>query len=71
VLTRLAPRIGRKVPYGTELDVTNVELAHEANITHFTASRLLRELQREGTLKKSRGKILLHSADKFRRTPPV
>jgi CRP/FNR family transcriptional regulator len=66
VLTRLAPRIGREVSYGTELDVTNVELAHAANITHFTASRILNELQREGTLKKSRGKIVLPGAYKIR-----
>ena len=71
VLTTLAPRIGREVSYGTELDVTNLELAHAANISQFTVSRLLSELQREGTLKKSRGKILLHSAYKFTRTPLV
>ena len=71
VLTRLAHQIGREVSCGTELDVTNVELAHAANISHFTASRLLSELQREGTLKKSRGKVLLHSTYKFTRTPLV
>jgi CRP/FNR family transcriptional regulator, nitrogen oxide reductase regulator len=65
VLSMLAPRIGREVSYGIELDVTNEELAHTANITPFTASRLLSELVREGTLKKRRGKVLLPSAYKL------
>jgi CRP/FNR family transcriptional regulator, cyclic AMP receptor protein len=65
VLTTLAPRIGREVSNGIELDVTNVELADAANITQFTASRLLRELQREGTIKKSRGKVLLPRRSKI------
>ena len=64
VLTTLVPSIGRKVSYGTELDVTNVELADAAHITQFTASRILSELQHEGTLKKKRGKVLLPSAYK-------
>jgi CRP/FNR family transcriptional regulator len=59
VLSTLATRIGREVPYGIEVDVTNEELAHAANITQFTASRLLSELQRDGSLKKRRGKVLL------------
>jgi CRP-like cAMP-binding protein len=71
VLTTLAPRIGREVCYGIELDVTNEELPDAANITLFTTSRLLSELQREGILKKRRGKVLLHSAYKFTRTPLV
>jgi CRP-like cAMP-binding protein len=65
VLTTLAPRIGREVSYGIELDVTNVELADAANINQFTVSRLLSELQREGTLKKRRGRVLLPSAYKI------
>jgi hypothetical protein len=42
-----------------ELDVRNEELANEANISPFTASRLLSAWQREGILVKSRGKVLL------------
>ena len=65
VLTTLASRIGREVSSGIELDVTNVELAEAANVTHFTASRVLGELQRDGTIKKRRGKVLLPSAYKI------
>jgi CRP-like cAMP-binding protein len=41
VLTTIAPGIGRRVSGGVELDVTNEELANTANMTPFTASRLL------------------------------
>lgn len=65
VLTTLAPRIGREVSDGIELDVTNEELANAANITLFTASRLLSELHRNGALLKSRGKVLLRSPERL------
>ena len=60
VLTNLADGIGQKVPGGVELDVRNEELADEANISLFTASRLLSAWQRGGILVKRRGKVLLH-----------
>jgi CRP/FNR family transcriptional regulator, nitrogen oxide reductase regulator len=59
VLGTLAAGIGQKVPGGVELDIRNEELANEANISLFTASRLLSAWQREGILVKSRGKVLL------------
>jgi CRP/FNR family transcriptional regulator, nitrogen oxide reductase regulator len=65
VLTHLATGIGHKVPGGIELDVRNEELANEANVTPFTASRLLRERHRQGIVRKSRGKVLLRSPEKL------
>jgi CRP/FNR family transcriptional regulator, nitrogen oxide reductase regulator len=65
VLANLATGIGHKVPEGIELDVHNEELANEANVTSFTASRLLREWQRQGILRKSRGKVLLRSPERL------
>ena len=59
VLVNLTRTIGQEVPGGVELDVTNEELANAANITPFTASRLLNEWQRNGAVVKSRGRILL------------
>jgi CRP/FNR family transcriptional regulator, nitrogen oxide reductase regulator len=59
VLANLASGIGQKVPGGVELDVRNEELANEANISLFTASRMLSAWQREGILVKRRGKVLL------------
>jgi len=53
--------IGRAVPHGTEIDITNEELANMANVTMFTASRYLSEWERRGAIKKKRGAILLRS----------
>ena len=65
ILVNLAQGIGRKVPTGVELDVTNEELAEAANVTHFTASRLISQWQKQGALVKTRGRILLHSPAKL------
>jgi CRP/FNR family transcriptional regulator, nitrogen oxide reductase regulator len=59
VLVSLAPLLGRAVPGGVELDVTNEELASAAHITAFTASRLLNEWQRHRAVIKRRGKVVL------------
>lgn len=61
VLTNVAQTIGRKVPAGVELDVTNEELASAANVTLFTVSRLLSGWQRRGVVVKSRGRVVLRS----------
>lgn len=65
VLTTIAPRVGRRVSGGVELDVTNEELANTANVTLFTASRLLSEWQRSGDVLKSRGKLLLRRPEQL------
>ena len=65
VLTTIAPSIGRKVSDGVELDVTNEELANTANVTLFTASRLLSKWQRSGDVLKSRGKLLLRRPERL------
>jgi CRP-like cAMP-binding protein len=63
VLGNLAVGLGQPVPDGVELDIRNEELANEANITIFTASRLLNEWQRKGILIKSRGKVVVRSPE--------
>jgi CRP-like cAMP-binding protein len=65
VLVALAPKIGRSVLGGVELDVTNEELANSANITHYTASRMVTQLKKVGALRKQRGKIVLRSPEKL------
>ena len=67
VLAYLAEGIGQKVPGGIELDVRNEELANEANISPFTASRLLSAWQREGILVKRRGKVFLRAPGRLLR----
>jgi CRP-like cAMP-binding protein len=63
VLGSLAKGMGRKVAEGIELNVTNEELATEANVTIFTVSRLLSEWHRKGMLVKGRGTVVLHSPE--------
>jgi len=63
VLGNLAKGMGRRVTDGVELNIRNEELAAEANITIFTASRLLNQWQRKGLLTKSRGKVVVRSPD--------
>jgi len=65
VLVTLASGIGRRVPGGVELTVSNEDLANAANMTPFTASRLLSGWQRSGMLVKSRGRILLCSPERL------
>src|SRR4029077_15469059 len=63
VLITLARTVGQKTTSDVTLDITNEELADAANITVFTASRLISEWQRTRALVKRRGKILLQSPD--------
>ena len=65
ILIHLAGIIGQKVSGGVEFDATNEELASAANITTFTASRLLSEWQTNGAVLKRRGKILLRSPERL------
>jgi CRP-like cAMP-binding protein len=65
VVICLAELVGQKVPGGLEFDATNEELASAANITQFTASRLLSEWRRNRAVLKRRGKILLCSPEKL------
>jgi CRP/FNR family transcriptional regulator, nitrogen oxide reductase regulator len=59
VLTTLARGFGHKVARGTCLDLTNEQLANAANVTIFTASRVLNTWQRKGVVVKTRGHLLL------------
>ena len=65
VLVCLAQSIGERVPGGFEFDATNEELAGAANVTPFTASRLLSEWQKKSAVLKQRGKVLLRSPDRL------
>jgi CRP-like cAMP-binding protein len=65
VLATLASAIGRKTDSGMLIDVTNEELALAANITPFTASRLLVRWQKRALITKSRGSILVESPERL------
>jgi CRP-like cAMP-binding protein len=65
VLFCLARAIGEQVPGGIELDVTNEDLASAANVTTFTACRLMSEWQRTSGVIKRRGKVVLRSPEEL------
>ena len=65
VLVTLARTIGQKVPGGVALQITNEDLANAANVTPFTASRLMSKWQSDRTLVKHRGKVLLRSPERL------
>ena len=65
VLISLSGVIGQRTPAGVEFDATNEELASAANITPFTASRLLSEWQANRAVAKRRGKIVLRSPERL------
>lgn len=70
VLLSLSRGIGRKHANGIILDITNEQLANTANLTHFTVCRLLGEWQKNGTISKTRGRILLSQPDRLFSTSP-
>jgi CRP/FNR family transcriptional regulator, nitrogen oxide reductase regulator len=65
VLVTLGRTIGREAPGGIVLDITNEDLANAANVTPFTASRLISEWQRGRVLEKRRGKVVLRSPERL------
>ena len=65
VLLGCKSSMGRRVSSGIEFDVTNEELANAANITPYTASRILSEWQRAGAIRKVRGKIVIRSTERL------
>jgi CRP-like cAMP-binding protein len=65
VLLVLADVVGHRARGGIEIDVTNEELAGSAHITVFTTSRLLSRWQRDHTIAKRRGKLLLRSQERL------
>lgn len=65
VLICLARTVGEKVADGFQFDATNEELAGAANVTAFTASRLLSEWQGNGAVVKRRGKVVLRTPERL------
>jgi len=70
VVFTLSKSIGEQASGFIEIDVTNEELASSANITPYTASRMISDWQRDGVIGKKRGKLLVRSPEKlFLRVP--
>jgi CRP-like cAMP-binding protein len=62
-LQHLADRIGRVHGAGIEIDVSNEHLGSLADVSRFTASRVLARWARSGKVSKQRGRVILHSPD--------
>lgn len=65
VLLTLARTIGQEVSGGIALRISNEDLANAANVSRFTASRLVSEWHRKRALVKRRGNVLLLSPDQI------
>jgi len=63
VLSQLATGMGHRVADGMELHIRNEDLANEAHVTIFTVSRQMREWQRQGLVRKGRGKVVVRKPD--------
>jgi CRP-like cAMP-binding protein len=65
VLLSLADGIGKKESDGIHLTITNEQLANTANISIFTASRLLSVWQQKHVVAKRRSQIILRAPDQL------
>jgi CRP-like cAMP-binding protein len=63
VLLNLGHRTGRVHPHGVEIEATNAQLSSLADLSPFTTSRLLSGWERDGSVSKARGKVLLHAPE--------
>jgi CRP-like cAMP-binding protein len=62
-LLDLGYRSGREHPKGVEVEVTNEQLGSLADVSLFTASRLLSGWERKGAVLKERGKVVIRSPE--------
>jgi CRP-like cAMP-binding protein len=65
VLVACAHGFGRETSAGTCVELTNEQLANAANVTPFTASRILSSWQRAGVIVKARGQLMLRSQERL------
>lgn len=71
VLLCLTRGIGHKTLFGTEVEITNEELANASNVTLFTACRILSGWQRNGAISKRRGKVVVRSPERIMSSVPL
>lgn len=71
VLISLSQGIGLQCRDGIHLEITNEQLANTANLTPFTVSRLLSEWRKNGSISKSRGRVLLRRPEQLLEDKPA
>jgi len=59
VLANLGSRLGHALPEGLQVEVRNEDLASLSDVNFFTVSRILKHWEHEGSIIKSRGKVLI------------
>jgi CRP-like cAMP-binding protein len=64
-LTALGSREGRALSSGVEVNIKNEDLASLADVSFYTASRLLKGWERQGAVEKSRGKVVIRCPEKL------
>jgi CRP/FNR family transcriptional regulator, nitrogen oxide reductase regulator len=64
-LTSLGSRAGHKHDRGLTVDIKNEDLASLADVSLFTASRILKGWERQGAIQKSRGSVLIRAPEKL------
>ena len=64
-LTRLGFRTGTRKPSGIDVRIKNDQLASLADVSPFTASRLLKQWERDGVISKSRGTVRIICPEKL------
>jgi len=64
-LSRLGVRAGVRTPSGIEIRIKNEQLASLADVSPFTASRLLKRWERAGVIRKGRGVVRIVCPEKL------
>jgi CRP/FNR family transcriptional regulator, nitrogen oxide reductase regulator len=64
-LSSLGSRTGHAVGTGVEVNIKNEDLASLADVSMFTASRVLKNWERNRVLEKSRGKVVIRCPEKL------
>src|SRR5215831_6131734 len=65
VLSNLAARTGDALPEGLQVEIKNEDLASLSDVNFFTVSRLLNKWNHQGSIVKSRGKILIRRPEEL------
>ena len=65
VLSSLGTRTGHAVPGGVEVGIKNEDLASLADVSFYTACRVMKHWDSSGAVEKSRGKVLIRSPERL------
>lgn len=64
-LVKLGHTAGQVSPSGIQLNITNEQLGGLADVSLFTATRIMRKWKRDGAIRKERGRVFIQSPEKL------